>query len=402
MAALPYMQLYIADYLADTMHLSTEEHGAYLLLMFNYWQTGRAIPKGRLAKIARVSADRWKELEPVIKEFFEEENDSWVHLRIERDIETVTSSPRGKKLPTGESLKGFNGYVYFIRNPLSGLIKIGYSKNPWARLSELRRNYGSELSVVATIKTVDKSEVSIHATLTQFRVEGEWFTESECIKSLILRIVAGEITTVEATNTYVSNYCSAPTAPTNTDPDKDIDLKENPSLRRREIPDIQEPQFLVGLDIPIGKFTMYDNWRPSQDWSRLAATWGIALPVPAYLLTELAEFTAYWKSEEKVFTQVQWEQKFARSVVTARAKSKPQPVTGGNGNAGLQSVSTKSRAVQEIEAARERWEQERERTGGGHGMEALDGHGRNIFEPLDPEERGGAFGYVDRSDWVDE
>ncbi|EDR3747109.1 DUF1376 domain-containing protein, partial [Salmonella enterica] len=55
MAALPYMQLYIADYLADTMHLSAEEHGAYLLLMFNYWQTGRAIPKSRLAKIARVT-----------------------------------------------------------------------------------------------------------------------------------------------------------------------------------------------------------------------------------------------------------------------------------------------------------------------------------------------------------
>ncbi|WP_227819134.1 DUF1376 domain-containing protein [Raoultella ornithinolytica] len=402
MAALPYMQLYIADYLADTMHLSTEEHGAYLLLMFNYWQTGRAIPKSRLAKIARVSDDRWKELEPVIKEFFEEENESWVHLRIERDIENVTSSPRGKKLPTGESLKGFNGYVYFIRNPLSGLIKIGYSKNPWARLSELRRNYGSELCVVATIKTVDKSEVSIHATLSKFRVEGEWFTESECIKSLILRIVAGEITTVEATNAYASNYCSEPTAPTNTDPDIDTDLKENPSLRGREIPAIQEPQYLEGLDIPIGKFTMYDNWRPSQDWPRLAATWGIALPVPAYLPTELAEFTAYWESEGKVFTQVQWEQKFARSVVTARAKSKPQPVTGGNGNAGLQPVNTASRAVQEIQAARERWEQKNGLTGGGHGMEALDGHGGDIFEPMDPEERGGAFGYVDGSDWVDE
>lgn len=145
---------------------------------------------------------------------------------------------------------------------------------------------------------------------------------------------------------------------------------------------------------------MHDSWLPSQDWPRLATTWGIALPVPAYLPTELAEFTAYWKSDGKVFTQVQWEQKFARSVITARAK--PKPPTGGNGNAGLQSVSTKSRAVQEIEAARERWEQERERTGGGHGMAALDGHGRDIFEPMDPEERGGAFGYVDGSDWVDE
>lgn len=176
MAALPYMQLYIADYLADTMHLSTEEHGAYLLLMFNYWQTGRAIPKNRLAKIARVSDSRWAELQIALKEFFEDDGENWIHLRIERDIEAVVTSPRGKKLPSGDSLKGFNGYVYFIKNPASGLIKIGYSKNPWARLSELRRNYGSELSVVATIKTVEKTETTIHSIFEKFRVEGEWFT----------------------------------------------------------------------------------------------------------------------------------------------------------------------------------------------------------------------------------
>ena len=71
MAALPYMQLYIADYLADTMHLSAEEHGAYLLLMFNYWQTGKPIPKNRLAKISRLT------------------NEQWVHLRIEEDLASV-------------------------------------------------------------------------------------------------------------------------------------------------------------------------------------------------------------------------------------------------------------------------------------------------------------------------
>ncbi|PAC71106.1 hypothetical protein CGS27_07440, partial [Enterobacter cloacae] len=89
MAALPYMQLYIADYLADTMHLSTEEHGAYLLLMFNYWQTGRPIPKNRLSKIARLSNDRWNAVEPSLKEFFNDTGTEWVQERIERDLEAV-------------------------------------------------------------------------------------------------------------------------------------------------------------------------------------------------------------------------------------------------------------------------------------------------------------------------
>jgi Uncharacterized protein conserved in bacteria len=69
MAALPYMQFYVADYLADTMHLSTEEHGAYLLLIFNYWQTGKPLPKNRLAGIARLSNERWTDVERSLNEF---------------------------------------------------------------------------------------------------------------------------------------------------------------------------------------------------------------------------------------------------------------------------------------------------------------------------------------------
>ncbi|WP_313055315.1 DUF1376 domain-containing protein [Atlantibacter hermannii] len=105
MAALPYMQLYIADYLADTMHLSTEEHGAYLLLMFNYWQTGRAIPKNRLAKIARLSNDRWSAVEPSLKEFFNDNGIEWVHERIERDLEAVRSSVSQKSAAGKASAK---------------------------------------------------------------------------------------------------------------------------------------------------------------------------------------------------------------------------------------------------------------------------------------------------------
>lgn len=327
MAALPYMQLFIADYLADTMHLSTEEHGAYLLLMFNYWQTGRSIPKSRLSKIARLSNDRWSSVEPSLKEFFNDNGTEWVHDRIERDLEMVRSSQR-QKSDAGKAS---------------------------ARARKVKKS------------TAEKREGNDRSTGVNNPLEQD-----------------------------------ANGNPTNKDPDIDTDLKENPSLRGKEIPGIQEPKYLEGLDIPIGKFTMHKNWLPSLDWPRLATTWGIALPEPAYLPTELAEFSAYWESERKAFTQTQWEQKFARSVVTARAKSNSQPPTGGTGNARLQPVNTASRAVQEIQAARERWEQENGLTGGGHGMEALDGHGGDIFEPLDPEERGGAFGYVDSSDWVDE
>ena len=89
MAALPYIQLYVADYLADTMHLTTEEHGAYLLLIFNYWQTGKPIPKSRLSRIARLSNDRWLSVEESLSEFFNDNGAEWVHDRIETDLNAV-------------------------------------------------------------------------------------------------------------------------------------------------------------------------------------------------------------------------------------------------------------------------------------------------------------------------
>lgn len=86
MAALPYMQFYVAEYQADTMHLTAEEHGAYLLLIFNYWQTGKPIPKKRLQKIARVPNERWTDVKDTLSEFFKDTGDDWVHARIEADL----------------------------------------------------------------------------------------------------------------------------------------------------------------------------------------------------------------------------------------------------------------------------------------------------------------------------
>ncbi|HAG9144179.1 TPA: prepilin peptidase [Escherichia coli] len=154
-----------------------------------------------------------------------------------------------------------------------------------------------------------------------------------------------------------------------------------------------------GLSEPIGKFPMTDSWYPSRDFRRRAALWGMALPETEFTPAELAAFRDYWAAEGKVFTQIQWEQKFARHVNHVRAQVKP--VSKGGSHAAAPG-GTASRAVQEIRAAREQWERENGFISDGNGLEAVGTHGGGLFEPLDPEERGRTFEALDCTDWRDD
>lgn len=87
MTARPWMPLYIPDYLADTGHLSTIEHGAYLLLIMHYWQN-RGLPsdESRLARICRMTPDEWADARETLAGFFD---DQWRHKRIDDELSTA-------------------------------------------------------------------------------------------------------------------------------------------------------------------------------------------------------------------------------------------------------------------------------------------------------------------------
>lgn len=89
--AVPYMPLYVADYMADTGHLTTLEHGAYLLLIMAYWQRGEALPNDdkKLARIARLGPREWARIKPSLAEFFELSASDWFHSRLHRELATL-------------------------------------------------------------------------------------------------------------------------------------------------------------------------------------------------------------------------------------------------------------------------------------------------------------------------
>lgn len=83
-----WMPLYIGDYLADTMRLSTEQHGAYLLLIMEYWRSGPLLNDDEeLAAITRLPPDVWAKHRPKLARFFNTDGQFWTHSRINAERE---------------------------------------------------------------------------------------------------------------------------------------------------------------------------------------------------------------------------------------------------------------------------------------------------------------------------
>lgn len=67
----PWMPLFWGDFLANTLHLTANEIGAYFLLIAHAWEHDGTIPLKRAQTIARIDNRNWRRIWPRLEPFFE-------------------------------------------------------------------------------------------------------------------------------------------------------------------------------------------------------------------------------------------------------------------------------------------------------------------------------------------
>lgn len=92
MAEFPAFPLWTDAYLGDTTHLTTIEHGAYLLLLMTAWRSKDGmLPNDDklLARYAKLNLQQWKRIRPILEPFFGVSLNGWCQGRLTDELVAV-------------------------------------------------------------------------------------------------------------------------------------------------------------------------------------------------------------------------------------------------------------------------------------------------------------------------
>lgn len=100
-----WMPFYVTDYLGDTMHLTTTQHGAYLLLLLACWKAGGDLPDddAQLSAITRMTLNEWRKTAPVLRKYFDPVDGLLSHGRVKHELQ------KAKELSDKRSAVGKTG-----------------------------------------------------------------------------------------------------------------------------------------------------------------------------------------------------------------------------------------------------------------------------------------------------
>jgi len=83
-----WMPLYVADLVADTLHLSRSDLGSYMLLLCAYWRNKGPLSDDDnfLRNICRATQSEWPATRSALAPFFQIEHGKWRHKRIDKEL----------------------------------------------------------------------------------------------------------------------------------------------------------------------------------------------------------------------------------------------------------------------------------------------------------------------------
>lgn len=105
MADYNYLPLFTDAYLGDTLHLSLEEHGAYLKLLMIAWRSNTCdLPDDddRLAAMLAIPVRRWKKLKSAVFEMWTLNNGRWQQKKLIKIREMVESKRKKRSNAAAE------------------------------------------------------------------------------------------------------------------------------------------------------------------------------------------------------------------------------------------------------------------------------------------------------------
>jgi len=194
-----FFNLYPGDYLRDTTRLSLIEHGAYLRLMLAYYGEEQPLPANPdelYTIVCAVTRVDQAAVRKVADRYFPVGDDGLRHnARADEEISkgqhrSETARKNGKRGGSPLKKAGYNepGFLYAVQRVKGGPIKVGITKNPPGRFSELSRKVG-KIKELLTVQVNDMgaAEAAVHAYFAE-KIDGEWIDASE--DEILLRIRA--------------------------------------------------------------------------------------------------------------------------------------------------------------------------------------------------------------------
>lgn len=95
-----FFKLYMGDYLRDTAHLSLAEHGAYFLMLQNYYATQKPLPTGDpLYRMLRAHSRAEKDaVDSVARQFWVQSGEGFVNARAALEIQKAAAQAETNRL----------------------------------------------------------------------------------------------------------------------------------------------------------------------------------------------------------------------------------------------------------------------------------------------------------------